>query len=80
VNGAQTLTIRGANLTGTSAVAASPSTGITIGTPSVSPDGATVTVSVTLTTATPVGFVNITLSGSYGSTPTTSASSLQVVP
>ncbi len=80
VSGAQTLTIRGANLTGTTAVIANPSTGIAIGSPSVSSDGATVTVAVTLTTATPTGTVNITVSGSFGTTATTAVTRFEVVP
>jgi predicted secreted protein len=76
----QTLTIAGANLTGTDAVTVNPSQGITVGAPSVSSDGSTVTVGITLTSATPTGFVNIVLSGPFGSTVVSTATRFEVVP
>jgi len=76
----QTLTISGANLDGTTAVVVSPPDGVTVGAPSASPDGKTVTVPVTLTSGTPPGFVNVVLSGPYGSTVISVATRFEVVP
>src|SRR6185436_11492018 len=52
---AVTLTINGRNLTGATAVTLTPSTGITVGVPTVSPDGSTVTVSITVSAAASTG-------------------------
>lgn len=66
---AVTLTITGRNLTGATAVTLSPSTGITVGAPTVSPDGTTVTVSITVSAAAPTGVVDVVVSGPGFSTP-----------
>src|SRR5262249_29787091 len=54
-----TLTLNGIELTGATSVTFTPSTGISAGAPLVSKGGQTVTVSVTLTGATPLGLVYV---------------------
>jgi hypothetical protein len=66
---AVTLTINGRNLTGATAVTLTPSTGITVGVPTVSPDGSTVTVSITVSASAPTGVVDVVVSGPGFSTP-----------
>jgi len=64
-----TLTINGRNLTGATTVVLSPSTGITVGAPTVSPDGRTVTVSITASASAATGVVDVVVSGPGFSTP-----------
>ena len=71
-----TLTIAGQGLTGATSVTLNPSTGITIGAPTVSPDGRTVTVSVVVSPSAPQGVATVVVSGPGFSTPVTGASRL----
>ncbi len=71
-----TLTIAGQGLTGATGVTLNPSTGITIGAPTVSPDGRTVTVSIVVSPSAPQGVVTVVVSGPGFSTPVTGASRL----
>ena len=70
------MTIAGQGLTGATGVTLDPSTGITIGAPTVSPDGRTVTVSVVVSPSAPQGVVTVVVAGPGFSTPVTGASRL----
>jgi hypothetical protein len=71
-----TLTITGQGLAGATSVTLTPSTGITIGAPTVSPDGRTVTVSIVVSPSAPQGVATVVVSGPGFSTPVTGASRL----
>jgi hypothetical protein len=71
-----TLTISGQGLAGATSVTLNPSTGITIGAPTVSPDGRTVTVSIVVSPSAPQGVAIVVVSGPGFSTPVTGASRL----
>ena len=73
-----TLTIQGQSLTGATNVTLDPSTGIVVGTPTVSPDGRTVTVSIVVSPSAPQGVVSVVVSGPGFSTLSTGASRLVV--
>jgi Dockerin type I domain/PA14 domain len=75
---AASLTISGANLAGATAVAVNPSSGIVVGTPAVS--ATTVTVLLTMTSSTPTGIVEVTVSGAGWSTPVTALTRFEVIP
>jgi hypothetical protein len=53
------VTIGGQGLTGATGVTLNPSTGITIGAPTVSSDGRTVTVSIVVSPSAPQGVVTV---------------------
>jgi hypothetical protein len=78
--GGGVLTIKGSNLQDAIAVLFENGSGIVASAPSASEDGSIVTVTVTLTQATPTGFVGVKVSTPAGVSVATAASVLEIVP
>ena len=78
--GGGVLTIRGENLQDATAVLFENGSGISADPPAASVDGKTVTATVTLTAATPTGFVGVKVSTPTGVSAASAATVLEIVP
>jgi len=75
-----TLVLAGANLANVTILTLSDSTGITLGAFTIAPDGASISVPVTLAPTTEVRAVTISVAGPDGESPVTAATVFTIVP
>jgi hypothetical protein len=78
--GGGVLTITGTNLQGATTVLLEGGTGIGVSAPAVSANGTVVTATITLTPATPTGFVGVRVSTPSGTSATGPLTVLEIVP